>query len=86
MRKLTTKQLERLRGIAVVMLESAKTSARIDFGIAPEDLVVACDRALGWDEMPDEDGDEKRALVATSHQRCVVAWRHRQGAPGQESA
>ena len=53
MRKLTTKQLEHLRGIAVKSLESAP-SARVNFGIAAEDLVVACDRALGWDEMAEE--------------------------------
>lgn len=74
MHKLTPGQLERLRGIAVETLESAPSS-RIDFGMAPEDLVVACDRALGWDEMAEEDDDERRALVETSHQQCAAAWR-----------
>lgn len=75
MRKLTAKQLERLRGIAVKALESTPPS-RLDFGGAPEDLVVACDRALGWDEMVEEDDDERRALVETSHQHCAAAWKH----------
>lgn len=78
MRKLTAKQLERLRGIAVKALESAPP-ARINFGMAPEDLVVACDRALGWDEMAEEDDDERRALVETSQQHCAAAWRRHHG-------
>ena len=78
MRKLTAKQLECLRGKAVKSLESA-SSSRIDFGTALEDLVVACDRALGWDEMTEEDEDEKHALIETSHQCCTAAWRSRHG-------
>jgi hypothetical protein len=74
MRKLTPEKLERLRGVATSMLEAPLT-ARIDLGIAPEDLVVACDRALGWDAMTDETDDEKHALVDSSHQQCAAAWR-----------
>lgn len=77
MRKLTTNQLERLRGLATASLDS---NVVVDFGSAPEDLVVACDRALGWDAMEEEeDEDEKRALIDTSHQRCASAWRRRHG-------
>lgn len=53
--------------------------ARADFKIAPEDLVVACDRALGWDEMAEEDEGERRARVQISHQWCAAAWRFRHG-------
>ena len=76
MRRLSANQLKRLRLIAVAMLE-APSGQHSDLGIAPEDLVVACDRALGFDEMADEDLDEKRALVATSHERCAEAWGER---------
>jgi hypothetical protein len=81
MRKLAAKQLERLRGIAVMSLEAAPSAppVRFDFGVAPEDLVVACDRALGWDEMAEEDEGDKHALVETSHQRCAAAWKCRHG-------
>lgn len=78
MRKLTTKQLERLRGIALAILESSPNT-RADLGIAPEDLVIACDRALGWDDMPEEDVEEKHALIDTSHESCALAWRRRRG-------
>lgn len=78
MRKLTAKQLEHLRALAVTSLESPLTS-RVDFGIASEDLVVACDRALGWDDMAEEDEVEKHALVETSHAWCAAAWRSRHG-------
>ena len=75
MRKLTSQQLERLRALAVASLELPRTN-RMDFGMAPEDLFVACERALGWDDNSDEgDADERRALVETSHQRCAQAWR-----------
>lgn len=82
MRRLTTRQLEKLRGVAVAMLESPP-NARADLGIAPEDLVVACDRALGWDDMAEEDDVEKFALVETSHQRCASTWRRYQDERGR---
>lgn len=74
MRCLTAKQLERLRARAVAALQSPPW-ARVDFGMAPEDLVVACDRALGWDEMAEETEGDKHALVDTSHQWCAAAWK-----------
>jgi hypothetical protein len=60
------------------MLESA-SSMCADLGIAPEDLVIACDRTLGWDAMTEENDDDKRALTETSHEQCVVAWRRHRG-------
>lgn len=76
MRLLTTEQLKRLRAIAVADLESSSV-ARKDLGIAPEDLLVACDRALGWDDMADEDESDRRALRSTSRDQCARAWRRR---------
>lgn len=75
MQRLTTKQLERLRGVAKSALKKPLED-RPDLGIAPEDLLVACDRVLGLDS-PDEemDDDEWQAIVATSHQECAKAWR-----------
>lgn len=79
MRKLTSKQLARLRGIATASLEMPE-SDRPDLGIAPEDLLVACDAVLGVDALEDEDADERRALVETYRQSCADAWRRRRGA------
>lgn len=80
MRKLTPKQLERLRGIAVASLKVPELD-RPDLGIAPEDLLVACDAALGVDACEDEgDEEERRALVERYHQSCANAWRRRRGA------
>jgi hypothetical protein len=76
MQKLNSKQLQRLRGIATASLELSKPD-RPDLGIAPEDLIVACDVALGYDTLESEDEDERRALVETYHQRCAEAWRCR---------
>lgn len=73
MRSLAQRQLERLRQMAAAALE-APVLDRPDFGMAPEDLVVACDRALGWDSMDEESDEEKLALRATSHARCRDAW------------
>jgi len=74
MRKLTTKQLQRLRGIATTSLELPKPD-RPDLGIAPEDLIVACDVVLGHDALEDEDEDERRALIETYRRSCAEAWR-----------
>jgi len=76
MRKLTTKQLQRLRSIAVASLELPKPD-RPDLGIAPEDLIVACNVALGHDALEDEDEDERRALIETYHRSCAETWRRR---------
>lgn len=73
MRSLSTRQLEQLRKRATTALEMPY-DVRPDFGMAPEDLVVACDRALGWDSMDEEDDDEKQALRTTSHVQCREAW------------
>jgi hypothetical protein len=76
MQKLNSKQLQRLRGIATASLELSKPD-RPDLGIAPEDLIVACDVELGYDTLESEDEDERRALIETYHQRCAEAWRYR---------
>ena len=62
MRKLTSRQLQRLRSIAAASLKLPKPD-RPDLGSAPEDLIVA----LGHDalEGEDEDEDERRALLET---------------------
>lgn len=75
-RKLTAPQLERLRSIATASLETPE-SARPDLGIAPEDLIVACDVALGYDALENEDEDERSALVDTYRQSCANAWKRR---------
>ena len=46
---------------------------------AEEDLLVACDRALGLDSLDEVDGDERLGIVETSHRMCVVAWSRRRG-------
>jgi hypothetical protein len=76
MRKLTSKQLRRLRGIAAASLELPKPD-RPDLGIAPEDLIVACDVVLGRDALEDEDEDERRALIETYRRSCAEAWKRR---------
>jgi hypothetical protein len=76
MQKLNSKQLQRLRGIAAASLELSKPD-RPDLGIAPEDLIVACDVALGRDALEDEDEDERRALIETYRRSCAEAWRRR---------
>ena len=64
MRKLTSKQLQRLRGIAAASLELSKPD-RPDLGIAPEDLIVACDVALGHDALEDYRPNAMAALNKT---------------------
>ena len=76
MRKLTSKQLQRLRGIAAASLELSKPD-RPDLGIASEDLIVACDVVLGHDALEDEDEDERRALIETYRRSCAEAWKRR---------
>ena len=79
-RKLTARQLERLREMAKTSLESIPIARSIfekQFKIAPEDLLVACDRALRWDAMEEETDEERRALCEDSHERCALAWKHR---------
>ena len=79
MRKLTSKQLECLRGLAAASLEMLQAD-RPDLGIAPEDLLVACDAALGIDAFEDENADERGALIETYQLACVAAWERRRGA------
>jgi hypothetical protein len=76
MRKLTSRQLRRLRGIAGASLELPKPN-RPDLGITPEDLIVACDVALGYDALENEDEDERHALIETYHRSCAEAWKRR---------
>lgn len=79
MRKLTSKQLECLRCIATASLEMPQAD-RPDLGIAPEDLLVACDAALGIDAFEDENTEERDALIETYQLACAVAWERRRGA------
>jgi hypothetical protein len=80
MRKLTPRQLNRLRDIAAASLEVPK-SDRPDLGIAPEDLLVACNAALKFDTHEDEEDEEERyALIETYEQQCAKAWRCRRSA------
>lgn len=76
MRKLNEAQLYQLRAMAQLELELPR-DARIDFGVAPEDLIVACDRATGADDMTEEEEEERQALRTTSEERCAEAWKRR---------
>lgn len=70
-RKLTSKQLQRLQGIAAASLELSK-SDRPDLGIAPEDLIVACNVVLGYDALEDSKTKTKTS-VARSLRRTAGA-------------
>lgn len=83
-RKLTQPKLEHLRKIATASL-AGKPQLRRErhdkLGVAPEDLVVACDRALRWDAMEEEEAAERRALYEDAHVRCALAWKKRKRKP-----